>query len=93
MRAPRARGPNGKPEMWGGEAKEFLRKKCVGKIVDVTVEYGRKVPPGPNSPEGSGDMQMWFANIELPPATQGASGVNLAELVVSKGYATVVKHR
>ena len=79
--------------MWGAETKEFLRKKCVGKSVDVTVEYGRKVPPGPNSPEGSGDMQMLFANIELPPATQGVDGLNLAELGVRKGYATVVKHR
>ena len=46
-RAPRA-GPAGRAEPWGAEAKEQLRKRAIGRTVEVAVEYGRKVPPGPS---------------------------------------------
>lgn len=32
------------PDAWAQDAKEFLRKKLIGKAVDVTLEYTRKVP-------------------------------------------------
>ncbi len=31
-------------DTWANEAKDFLRKKLVGKEVEVKMEYTRKVP-------------------------------------------------
>lgn len=60
------------------EAREFLRKKLIGERVVVSVDY---VQP---------------ANEQFPEATcctVTVHGNNVAELLVSKGLATVVKHR
>lgn len=63
---------------WMYEAREFLRKKLVGKKVNVTVDYIQ--PAKDNFPEKS-------------CCTVIAGGVNIAEAVVAKGYATVVRYR
>ncbi|CAH0577989.1 unnamed protein product [Chrysodeixis includens] len=63
---------------WMYEAREFLRKKVVGKKVNVTVDYIQ--PAKDNFPEKS-------------CCTVISGGVNLAEALVSKGYATVVRYR
>ncbi|CAH0703371.1 unnamed protein product [Spodoptera exigua] len=63
---------------WMYEAREFLRKKVIGKRVNVTVDYIQ--PAKDNFPEKS-------------CCTVIAGGVNLAEALVSKGYATVVRYR
>ncbi|KAJ8736999.1 hypothetical protein PYW07_000270 [Mythimna separata] len=63
---------------WMYEAREFLRKKVVGKKVNVTVDYIQ--PAKDNFPEKS-------------CCTVVSGGVNLAEALVSKGYATVVRYR
>ena len=60
------------------EAREFLRKKLIGQRVLVSVDY---VQP---------------ANDQFPEATcctVSIHGSNVAEMLVSKGFATVVKHR
>ena len=44
LRCPRAGGRDRQPEPWGADAKEFLRKKLIGREVDVQMEYNRKVP-------------------------------------------------
>lgn len=60
------------------EAREFLRKKLIGKKVNVTVDY--KQPPNNN-----------FAEKTCCTVTIG--GINVAEALVSKGLATVVRYR
>ncbi|XP_028162174.1 staphylococcal nuclease domain-containing protein 1 [Ostrinia nubilalis] len=63
---------------WMFEARESLRKKLVGKKVNVTVDYIQ--PAKDNFPEKSCCTVM-------------AGGQNIAELLVSKGFATVVRYR
>ncbi|XP_073951545.1 staphylococcal nuclease domain-containing protein 1 [Choristoneura fumiferana] len=62
---------------WMFEAREFLRKKLVGKKVTVIVDYIQ--PAKDNFPEKT-------------CCTVLASGTNMAEALVSKGYATVVRY-
>ncbi|KAJ0183735.1 hypothetical protein K1T71_000158 [Dendrolimus kikuchii] len=63
---------------WMFEAREFLRKKLVGKKVNVTVDYIQ--PPKDNFQEKI-------------CCTVIAGGINVAEALVAKGYATVVRYR
>jgi len=63
---------------WMYEAREFLRKKLIGKKVNVVVDY--KQPARDNFPEKT-------------CCTVTIAGVNVAEAMVSKGLATVVKYR
>lgn len=60
------------------EAREFLRKKLIGKKVNVVVDY---IQPASNS----------FAERTCCTVTIG--GINVAEALVSKGLATVVRYR
>jgi hypothetical protein len=43
VRAPRAGGRDRAPEPYGLDAREFLRKKLIGKDVTVKMEYTRKI--------------------------------------------------
>ncbi|GIY94809.1 staphylococcal nuclease domain-containing protein 1 [Caerostris extrusa] len=73
---PRTRALYEVPYMF--EAREFLRKKLIGKKVNVTVDY--KQP----------------ANLGFPEkicCTVTIGGINVAEALVSKGLATVVRYR
>lgn len=60
------------------EAREFLRKKLVGKKVNVSVDYIQPASQG---------------YPEKTCCTVTASGVNVAEALISKGLATVIRHR
>ncbi|KAF4531257.1 hypothetical protein B566_EDAN018812, partial [Ephemera danica] len=64
------------PHMY--EAREFLRKKLIGKRVNVTIDY---VQPASDK----------FPEKTCCTVTMGA--VNVAEAMVSKGLATVVRYR
>lgn len=63
---------------WMFEAREFLRKKLIGKKVSVVVDY--KQPARDNFPEKT-------------CCTVTIGGVNVAEVMVTKGLATVVRYR
>nr|CAD7596914.1 unnamed protein product [Timema genevievae] len=63
---------------WMFEAREFLRKKLIGKRVNVVVDYIQAAKD--NFPEKTG-------------CTITIGGVNVAEAMVSKGLATVVRYR
>lgn len=63
---------------WMFEAREFLRKKLVGKKVNVTVDYIQ--PAKDNFPE------KICCTVQI-------AGANLAEALVGKGLATVVRYR
>lgn len=102
-----------KPEPWAHEAKEFLRARCVGKKVKVSMEYARKIPTGGHAnngqPEAPG-ITLEMGTVMLPTdqlkgedgrATNDARGgggedrgeLNVAEMLVLRGFATVVRHR
>ncbi|XP_031777766.1 tudor staphylococcus/micrococcal nuclease isoform X2 [Nasonia vitripennis] len=63
---------------WMFEAREFLRKKLIGKPVKVVVDYVQ--PARDNYPEKT-------------CCTVTVGKVNIAEAMVSKGFATVVRYR
>uniref|UniRef100_A0A8C9YHA3 Staphylococcal nuclease domain-containing protein 1 n=1 Tax=Sander lucioperca TaxID=283035 RepID=A0A8C9YHA3_SANLU len=66
------------------EAREFLRKKLIGKKVNVTVDYIRAATgPGEGTPAFS----------ERTCATVTIGGINIAEALVSKGLATIIRYR
>uniref|UniRef100_A0A8C6U448 Staphylococcal nuclease domain-containing protein n=1 Tax=Neogobius melanostomus TaxID=47308 RepID=A0A8C6U448_9GOBI len=66
------------------EAREFLRKKLIGKKVNVTVDYIRAAT-------GPAEGTPVFA--ERTCATVTIGGINIAEALVSKGLATVIRYR
>lgn len=83
--APVKRGPDFRPLYdipFMFEAREFLRKKLVGHQVQVNVDYvqAARVEPG----QGSFPEKIC--------CTVTAGGVNVAEALISKGLATVVRY-
>ncbi|KAL4668881.1 hypothetical protein H8959_007435 [Pygathrix nigripes] len=66
------------------EAREFLRKKLIGKKVNVTVDYIRPASPA---------TETVPAFSERTCATVTTGGINIAEALVSKGLATVIRYR
>lgn len=66
------------------EAREFLRKKLVGKKVNVNVDYIR-------SASAATDTVPAFP--ERTCATVTIGGINIAEALISKGLATVIRYR
>nr|CAG4651604.1 EOG090X01F7 [Triops cancriformis] len=63
---------------WMYEAREFLRKRLIGKKIDVTVDYVQ--PPANNFPE-------------KVCCTVLIGGSNVADAMVQKGLATVIRYR
>ncbi|XP_053797955.1 staphylococcal nuclease domain-containing protein 1 isoform X2 [Vidua chalybeata] len=66
------------------EAREFLRKKLIGKKVNVSVDYIRPA-------SSATDTVPAFS--ERTCATVSIGGINIAEALVSKGLATVLRYR
>ncbi|CAA0811227.1 TUDOR-SN protein 1 [Striga hermonthica] len=107
IRGPKMGNPrrDQKPDPYARDAKEFLRTRLIGRQVNVSMEYSRKVSlaEGPGAVPGSTDSRvMDFGSVFLvkdgdDAAASGAGsqqgGVNIAELLVARGFATVVRHR
>ncbi|KAL6280783.1 hypothetical protein ACE6H2_017664 [Prunus campanulata] len=97
-----------KPAPYAREAKEFLRTRLIGLQVNVQMEYSRKITAdGAAVSTGPADSRvMDFGSVFLvkaegddapapassAPGSQPA-GVNVAELVVARGFGTVIRHR
>ncbi|KAF8513029.1 transcription factor [Hysterangium stoloniferum] len=79
-RCPRSSPADPKQSYWASEAREFLRKKLIGKPVRVHVDFVR-----PREGE--------YEERECATVRFGNQNVNVAELVIEKGYASVVRHR
>ena len=101
IRAPRfGRVPgDSKSEPWGYDAKEFIRGRIIGADVQVTMDYSRKIAPRPAegdakapaaASDGSTDKVMLFGTVTV---NEKGETRNVAELLVARGFATVVKHR
>ncbi|EFH41014.1 tudor domain-containing protein [Arabidopsis lyrata subsp. lyrata] len=104
IRAPKMGNPRReeKPAPYAWEAKDLLRLKLIGKEVIVQMEYSRKISPGDGvTTSGAGDRVMDFGSVFLPSTTKGDAdvaaaatpGANIAELIIARGYGTVVRHR
>lgn len=76
VRGPRKNEASEDP--WKDEAKEYLRKKLIGKHVKVTIDGTKPASDG-------------FEARDVATVTH--NGKNLGLLLVQEGYATVVRHR
>ncbi|KAF7189541.1 Nuclease domain-containing protein 1 [Pseudocercospora fuligena] len=76
VRQPKPTDPKQSP--FGAEAKEFLRKKLIGKHVKVTIDGKRPAT------EGYDEREM---------ATVSQNGKNVGLMLVENGYASVIRHR
>ncbi|KAH7628642.1 hypothetical protein B0T09DRAFT_344309 [Sordaria sp. MPI-SDFR-AT-0083] len=76
IRGPRAGEPSEAP--WREEAKEFLRKKVIGKHVRVSID---------GSKAATDDFEA------RDVATVTRDGKNIGLMLVQEGYATVIRHR
>ncbi|XXQ34247.1 Staphylococcal nuclease like protein [Plasmodiophora brassicae] len=81
IRAPRLPFRDREGDLWSVEAKEWVRKRLIGKKVRVCIDYVRK----PSADARDQDERV-FASV-----FQGKE--NIAEVIVSLGFAEVVKHR
>uniref|UniRef100_A0A1D1XXB6 Ribonuclease n=1 Tax=Anthurium amnicola TaxID=1678845 RepID=A0A1D1XXB6_9ARAE len=110
IRSPKMGNPrrDEKPAPYAREAREFLRTRLIGRQVNVSMEYSRKVGtadgPSPVVAGSSDSRLMDFGTVFLvspskeddatsAPATGSQPGVNVGELVVARGFATVIRHR
>ncbi|KAL6562823.1 Translin-1 [Orobanche hederae] len=106
IRGPKMGNPrrDKKCEPYAPDAKDFLRTCLIGRHVNVSMEYSRKVSStdGSAAESGSADTRvMDFGTIFLPKDGDAAAtreggqqpGVNVAELLVARGFAAVVRHR
>lgn len=81
------RPPGGAPtEPYAREAREFLRKLCIGAAVGGSLEFTRTIPPSldPERSQQPVELQLGNAFISTPRGPQ-----QLAEALVRRGYATV----
>ncbi|XP_077226647.1 ribonuclease TUDOR 1-like [Tasmannia lanceolata] len=115
IRSPKIGNPrrDEKPAPYAREARDFLRTRLIGRQVNVSMEYSRKVGmvDGPTAVPtgGSSDSRvMDFGSVFLvspskvegddaapAPTSSGSqpAGVNIAELVIARGFGTVIRHR
>ncbi|KAI3684387.1 hypothetical protein L6452_33610 [Arctium lappa] len=112
IRCPKLGNPrrDEKPAPYAREAREFLRTRLIGRQVQVSMEYSRKVPTadGSTAPTGPADTRvMGFGSVFLlsqgkdgedvspAPLTAGGQqpGLNVAELIIARGFGTVIRHR
>ncbi|EGD82979.1 hypothetical protein PTSG_03616 [Salpingoeca rosetta] len=77
-REPGSRAPRFYEVPFGYETREFLRKKLIDQTVDVKVDYVK--------PANNGFPAKTCCTITI-------GGVNVAEALISKGYATALRHR
>lgn len=99
IRAPRLGARDRASEPWGTEAKEFLRQRLIGKEVNVRMEYDRKIPAPVGGEHAGGDHGkeriMAFGTVTVQEKADGGEVKlnNVAELLLVRGLAQVVKHR
>ncbi|GAB2257923.1 hypothetical protein Droror1_Dr00014083 [Drosera rotundifolia] len=98
-----------KPQAYAREAKELLRSRLIDRQVNVSMEYSRRVPmadgavPSPDADSRTMDFGSVFLVSPSKPGEDDVSsavptadqplGINVSELVVARGFGTVVKHR
>mmetsp|Transcript_6774 Transcript_6774/g.14968 ORF Transcript_6774/g.14968 Transcript_6774/m.14968 type:complete len:971 (+) Transcript_6774:79-2991(+) len=92
LRAPRMSTRDRPADPWATDAKEFLRKRLIGREVEVKMEYTRKVPAAGEVGPSPADRELAFGNVETVPE-KGEEKQNVSEMIVARGFAQVVRHR
>ncbi|KAF5838613.1 hypothetical protein DUNSADRAFT_2521 [Dunaliella salina] len=93
LRAPRMGTRDRAADPYATDAREFLRKRLIGREVAVKMEYNRKVAPAGELVATPGEERVLsFGNVEIVPE-KGEEKQNVGELVVARGFASVIKHR
>ncbi|XP_047081605.1 ribonuclease TUDOR 1-like [Lolium rigidum] len=102
------RREDNKPETFARESKEFLRTRLIGKQVTVEMEYSRRISTvdGQNAMPATNmadtkvlDYGSVFLGSPVQaggddiPSTGDQPRVNVAELLLSRGFAEISKHR
>mmetsp|Transcript_31827 Transcript_31827/g.38496 ORF Transcript_31827/g.38496 Transcript_31827/m.38496 type:complete len:905 (-) Transcript_31827:461-3175(-) len=96
IRAPRLGNPRReqKGQPYAAEAKEFIRSRLIGKLVNVSMEYSRKIPPPESAPAGTPEMTMDFGTVTFEGGVTGEDATaNIAEMLVVRGLASCINHR
>ncbi|CAO1620054.1 unnamed protein product [Sympodiomycopsis kandeliae] len=70
---------------WTHEAREWLRKRLIGKPVQVQVDYIK--------PAESNFDERTYATVRTTTGAKESKGGNVGELLIQRGLATVVRHR
>lgn len=70
---------------WAYEAREYLRKRLIGKAVQVQVDYIK--------PAEAGFEERTYATVRTTTGAKETKGANVGELLIQRGFATVVRHR
>lgn len=91
IRAPRPATRDRSGEPWGQESKEFLRKRLIGKVVHVTMEYSRDFPKQDKAGSKQPESRMNFGTV-VCKSEKGEVVCNAAALMLSEGLATIVHH-
>lgn len=99
MRGPRAGGRDRAPEPYGLDAREFLRKKLIGKEVTVKMEYTRKIgfvpgqeaaPAAPGQEVGMGTKLLLDSRQQEPVAVacqpEAVAPLDMVLRVVRSGH-------
>ena len=86
VRAPSVGGINQDPSPWGWEAKELLRKRLLGKKVNVEMEYSKEIPPK----EGIKEVPRTFHFGSVFHVTTKASPKNLAVMLLEEGLCNLL---
>jgi staphylococcal nuclease domain-containing protein 1 len=94
IRAPRMATRERAADPWAVEAKEFLRQRLIGKEVSVSLEYTRKVPfAGEERVMSFGTVTVSEKRPEKHNDSEIAKVNNVAELLLVRGLAQVVRHK
>lgn len=83
VRQPNMKDP--KAVGYANEAREALRKRLVGKVVHVHIDYVKK-------DDISGEERV-FATVKTTTGSKEARGQDVGEMLISRGLATVLRHR
>lgn len=70
---------------WSHEARGWLRKRLIGKPVQVQIDYIK--------PAEAGFDERTYATIRTTTGAKETKGANVGELLIQRGFATVVRHR
>jgi len=89
VRAPRMGSRAREAEDWATEAKEFLGRLVLAKPAHVQMEYSIRIPRTESNFES--DLVLMFGDVTFEDSKGRV--VNVAEVVVENGFASVVKHR
>lgn len=80
-------------EPWGQEAKEFLRRRLIGREVNVRIDYSREVVSHADQNTKPQESKMLFGTVKYKENKQGQEMItNVAELMLAQGLASIVRH-